>query len=222
MKSRSIKILLLVICISLFPVASNAESNNCGDIFKDLCDRFFNESGDIIAIDKNGVDVSDSFKEEYLTLYHDKDYDSIHDAFVEELSFFKSQNVDVRQKSNARILMTYTTTQEFYQINYLNNHFPGDPVGVFFTITGEYVVSDGASEIVEARTILNIHPDILGSLLSVSPCNISTQARVGSNRKSVTFSADFDVTVSMQDDFIGATLWSETVSGYGNSFTVNL
>jgi len=191
-------------------------------MFNDVCNAFFENPDTHFALDKNGEDISSSFRSKYYPLYLEKDYKALFTAFENELSRFKWINPEdqsvKRSNTNSRLLMTYTTSESYYETGATSQHLAGTTFEVFYTIHGTYIVNDGSSEIIDAEATLAPSFTTPGVLYSLEATNISTSAKINSTKRQVTFSAKFDVNVSLMEHYLGAVLWTETVGKFGNSY----
>lgn len=92
---------------------------------------------------------------------------------------------------------------------------PGKTFEILFTITGDYTVNDGTSKIIDASNpSLDVEYSGEGAIFSVETQNVSTGKSINSAKDTVTFTASFSSDISMEDPYVGITLWTERTGPY--------
>lgn len=217
--------MMMVLMTFSIPVYAGAESttsittNDGGPtaLFNEMCDNFFGNSEKYNAISKQGQDVSKDFYAKYIAQYNACNYDALWIAFQDELSAFNWKNETV-ERQLSRSLLELTASESFYRLGKTVNNMPGKAFEILFTISGDYTVNDGTSEIIYASSpSLDISYSGEGALFSVETQGISTNTKINAAKDTVTFSASFYSDISMEDPYVGITLWTERTGPYKDS-----
>ena len=231
-------IVALALCLSIGVTASatsvDTESTGPSELFSEICDNFFAESSTYRAIDNTGADITQSFYDENISYYISGQLSNIWDTFVEEeyqFTWIEEENVTPSLRNGTvtpQLIMNKSAKEYFYCVPTTSGvgHFPGTEFEVMYSVSGTYQVNDYNFTISSySNAVLNIEAvGGVGSLFSYEITNISTSTSINSNRTAVTFSASFNYVISFQENYTGATLWTETKGpysgsaiGYGNS-----
>lgn len=118
-------------------------------------------------------------------------------------------------RQQTRSLLFLTASESFYRLGKTVNHMPGKTFEILFTITGDYTVNDGTSKIIDASNpSLDVEYSGEGAIFSVETQNVSTGKSINSAKDTVTFTASFSSDISMEDPYVGITLWTERTGPY--------
>ena len=222
---RSFSYVLFVVCLLtlLSIVAFAQESNNDGglkgptNLFIEVCDNLFAENSNYRAIDKNGFDVTESFLSAHQAEYNSRNYMAIWNSVKGDLSVI-SWTVESLQPY---LLMSGSVSESFYVLGETTDHMPGKTFEMTYTISGTYRYHDSTGQISECSdAVLDITRFDAGALFSYKQFATSTNSRISNDKKSVTFSARFSITLSYSAlNGPGITWWTEDFGPYSNSVT---
>ena len=211
--------LLMLMSVTAFAQDETEEYGLTGptELFIDVCDDFFTENSNYKAIDKNGNDVTEAFLGESRNDYLQGDYDKIWNAVKNDLAAISWEN-DIPQ---TMLLMNKSVSDSFYVLDETKEHMKGKTFEMLYTISGTYMYHDSNGQVSECSdAVLDIESFNAGALFSYEQFGTSTSAKIAGNRKSVTFSAKFSITLSCASlNIPGLTLWTEDFGPYSNSVT---
>jgi len=211
--------LLMVMSTTAFAMESDNEDGLTGptNLFIDVCDDLFEENSNYRAIDKNGVDVTGNFLSTYRSAYMSGNYEVIWNAVKNSLSVISWKN----EIPQTRLLMNGSASDSFYVLDETTDHMPGKTFEMLYTISGTYKYHDSTGQISECSdAVLDIEAFNAGALFTYELFGVSTNSRISTDRKSVTFSATFSLTLCFNSlNIPGFTWWEEDFGPYSNSVT---
>ena len=189
------------------------------ELFTEVCEGFFEtHRGTYRALDKDGNDVTDKFLEEYQMAYENGQYSIIAEGFDNELSTITWAE-DIEKTRNTRDL---TISDSVKQIFYIRETVTFGVQKESFELK---VAVGGDYEYLNSTGIIIGHDQ--GSFTTVSysaasycSCNVSnvtTNGKLSSNKKSVCFSATFNVTFSFKK--LGVETDKKVLGPYTKSLT---
>ena len=223
-KHKYFAIVLLCITLLLSTLSVNATEN--GEMvsslatprFIEICVDFFNDVDEYSVLNAAGSDVTEQFKQENQAAFNNGDYDSIWSYFCDGNYVFSWSNEE--SIPSTRGTLHVTASDSFYTTVTVKNHTPKKTIEVGYTITGRYDVNDLAGTIMAAfAPTVDITYGGLGSQFTASTNSISTDKRISSDKKTVTFSAQFYTDVIYHEYVTGAGLWTERLGPIKGSVT---
>ena len=198
-------------------MTSNNSEEEISELFKEISGNFFSNPEKYHALNKQKIDVSESFYNKYINHFNAGNYEILWKAFKNELSAFHWKNETVKTMQT-RSLLFLTASESFYALGETEDNMPGKTFEILYTISGDYTLNDETSEIIDAEdAVLDVEYSGEGALFTVTTQNVSTNTTINSARDTVTFSASFYSDISFEDPWLGITLWTERTGPYGDS-----
>lgn len=211
---------ILAVCLStLLSTAAFAAGDDFApsDVFIDVCDHLFTEGSGYMAIDKNGVDVTSQFVRDYREEYLAGNYETIFEAVIDDLKTITWKESEPQET----VVINGKVSQHFYETGRVNDHVPSTTFEVGYKITGYFDYYDGTGQIYDNRNLrayLEIEHIGIGAQYNAALHSSSTSAEVSQDQRSATFTAEFDVAVSLVSG-PGFYVWTEYVGPFGDSVT---
>lgn len=190
--SMLLTIILVISSYSFNLLALNTEEPN--ERFIEICNSFFSDPIKYRALDKGETDITNTFYNNHLREFNAGNYGSLWNACLAELSGFCWDNEPSLKLSGIfpRAILTLTHSETFVKIGYIPQFEDrGFTYQIEYTINGNYVVNDGSQIILSANADITFDAVTVGAQFNSEFSNISTNARISSNQKTVTFQASF-------------------------------
>ncbi|MFY9358389.1 MAG: hypothetical protein WAQ54_00235 [Bacillota bacterium] len=191
-------------------------------LFVETCNQFFSDPMNYRALDKDQTDVSLVFYQRYLEKYRNQDFAALWKAFLNELYCITWSQIQTMNRSgNSFEPMTIDryVSDTFYVLDSTTEHMPGKTFELLYTVSGGYTF-EGRRIVAYTDAVLNIDSFNAGALFTYTLRNISTNARLGPNNLSVTFSASFNLDLHFNSLRIpGFEWWTESFGPYSGSVT---
>lgn len=186
-------------------------------LFFEVCDNLFAKSSTYRVIDKNGKDVTSQFLNDYQDYYFSGNYQAIWNAIVNRSDTISWEN----ELPSPQLLMNGSASESFYKLGTTTEHMPGKSFEMLYTVSGTYKYHDGTGQISEySNAVLNIESFNAGALFSYEQFGTSTNAKLAADKKSVTFSAEFSITLCFNSlNLPGISWWEEDFGPYKGSVT---
>lgn len=217
-------VFVLSICLASTAYAADTINEDLGltgptNLFIDVCDNLFSQDSTYRALDSEGNDITENFLAKYQSAYHTGDYTQIWNA-VKDSAISVTWENETPQPTH-RLDVNGSASRSFYVLGTTKDHMPGTTFEMSYDVSGTYRYHDSTGEIFDCSdATLNITAFNGGALFSYELYNISTNYRIASNSKSVTFSASFSLNFIYNSYYIpGVSFWQESFGPYSGSVT---